>query len=595
MKRCGKQILALAVLVTLVFSLGATALAAGVTDMPAANYWSYTALNAAVTNNLLKGDNNNKLNPEANLKRAEMAAIVNRAFGSVQAADISKFADVSKNAWYYSDIAKAVQMGTFTGYGSDTMKPESSITRQEAFVVLARAIRLANVDTSVLDKYSDNALIADWAKDSLAAMVSAGYIIGTDGKLNPTGTITRQEFAQVVYNTVKSYISTSGTVTAVADGNVMVNVTGVTLKNLTVKGDLIVGDGVANGDFTLDNVIVEGRLVVRGGGKNSIEIINHSSVGNIVFSKSSDGTVRVFADSTSSVEVVYINDGKDGVIVEGNVTTLIIAGSAYVEIRGNIANVLVTAEAKGAEISVASGSTVGKLVTNASNVIVSGAGKITEATVNGDNTAINVVGTKVTVGNGVLGTTVNGIAVISGTDIVVVAPPVIDNGYPVNYKGNIDSALTTVASLVVSSLTGTSADKSTVTFTPTSSGGTISVTYPSSVKAKYTNLGIVSDDIQKYIVNNTNLTQINTFIALVTNNISEIRAGNNDLPFIVTSGFTVNDVKTYLGTLTYTDTSPSTQKISRTSDTSKLPNTYSVKVKAKDNTTYTYTITRSSQ
>ena len=152
MKRCGKQILALAVLVTLVFSLGATALAAGVTDMPAANYWSYTALNAAVTNNLLKGDNNNKLNPEANLKRAEMAAIVNRAFGSVQAADISKFADVSKNAWYYSDIAKAVQMGTFTGYGSDTMKPESSITRQEAFVVLARAIRLANVDTSVLDK-----------------------------------------------------------------------------------------------------------------------------------------------------------------------------------------------------------------------------------------------------------------------------------------------------------------------------------------------------------------------------------------------------------------------------------------------------------
>jgi len=421
MKKYVKKILALAIVVTMVFSLGATALAAEFTDMPASNHWAYNALNAAVTNNLLKGDNN-KLNPEANLKRAEMAAIINRAFGANQAANISSYTDVLTTSWYYSDIAKAVLMGTFNGDGTSTMRPESAITRQEAFVVLARAIKLTDGNATALDKFSDKALVADWAKGALAAMVSAGYVNGSYGKLNPTGTITRQEFAQVVYNTVKSYISTPGTVTAVADGNVMVNVAGVTLKNLTVKGDLVVGDGVANGDFTLDNVKIVGRLVVRGGGKNSIKIINHSSVGDIVVSKTSDGAVRVVSDSTSSVEVVYVDDGKDGIIVEGTVTTLTIAGTTDVEIKGAVKNVIVTAEAKGAEIIVAAGATVEKLESNANNVIVSGEGKVTAATVNGDNSAINIVGTKVTVDKDAEGTTTNGTTVESGKEVVVEKP-----------------------------------------------------------------------------------------------------------------------------------------------------------------------------
>ena len=421
MKKYGRKILALAIVAALVFSLGASAFAAEFTDMPSANHWAYKALSAAVDNNLLNGDNN-KLNPLSNLKRAEMAAIINRAFGAAQTGDITAFKDVSKDTWYYSDIAKAVMMGAFKGDGAGTMRPENSITRQEAFVVLARAIRLPAGNASALDKFSDKVLVADWAKSDLSAMVAAGYVNGSDGKLNPTGTITRQEFAQVMYNTIKSYISKAGTVTEVADGNIMVNVAGVTLKNLTVKGDLIVGDGVGNGDFVLDNVKVNGRLVVRGGGKNSIKIINSSSVGNIVISKASDGTVRIAADSTSSVQVVYVDDGKDGIIVEGTVTSITVAGKAEVEVKGKVKNVIVTEEANGAVISVASGATVEKLETNAGGVKVSGEGKITEAEVNGDNTSINVVGTIVTVDTGVKGTTTNGKAVEGGVKVIVDEP-----------------------------------------------------------------------------------------------------------------------------------------------------------------------------
>lgn len=439
MKRYVKQLLSLATAIALVLSLGTTALAAGFSDMPATTHWAYNALNSAVENNLIKGDGT-RIYPEANLKRAEMAALINRAFGATQAANISSFTDVQASAWYYSDIAKAVLMGTFKGDSSNTMRPEGSITRQEAFVALARAIKLTAGNASVLDRFTDKTLIADWAKGAVAAMVSAGYINGADGKLNPTGTITRQEFAQLMYNTVKTYISTAGTVTSVADGNVMVNVAGVTLQNLTVKGDLIVGDGVANGDLTLYNVKVNGRLVVRGGGENSIKIINGSSVGNIVISKNADGTVRVYSDSSSTIEIINIPDGKDGVIIDCDIESLTIEGATDVLIKGAVGTVVVEKEAVGAVINVVSGATVGKLETNANGVTVSGEGKITAATVNGNNTAVNVVGTTVTVGTSVTGTTANGETVEGGTEVVVEAPTTPGGGgVPVSYESQIEA------------------------------------------------------------------------------------------------------------------------------------------------------------
>ena len=85
-------------------------------------------------------------------------------------------------------------------------------------------------------------------------------------------------------------------------------------------------------------------------------------------------------------------------------------------------NVIVTEEADGSGISVASGATVEKLETKASGVKISGEGKITEAAVKGDNTSINVVGTKVVVDTGVKGTTANGQTVEGGKEIVVEKP-----------------------------------------------------------------------------------------------------------------------------------------------------------------------------
>ena len=75
------------------------------------------------------------------------------------------------------------------------------------------------------------------------------------------------------------------------NGNIMINTPGVTLKNLKVNGDLILGDGVGDGEVILDSVEVTGRMVVRGGGVNSIIIKGNSNVSNVVIARI-DGKIQ---------------------------------------------------------------------------------------------------------------------------------------------------------------------------------------------------------------------------------------------------------------------------------------------------------------
>jgi hypothetical protein len=295
-------------------------------DMP--NDWSTAALRKAVNNGLLKGyvfEGKTLINADALLKRAEMAAIVNRAFGAVKTAELNGVADIPSSAWYAGDMAKAIMMGTFI---KDTkMRPENYITRQEAFAVLARAFKVSSdvLKFKALENYSDKDDIATWAKDNINAMIEAGYIQGSNFKLNPNANISRAEFATVMDNLVKEYIDMAGVVTDVSSGNVLIRVPGVTLKNLTVKGDLVIADGVGNGEVTLDNVIVEGRTIVRGGGEDSIVIKGNSNLGKTIVCKV-DGRVRIVVEGEADVDVVYVDDGSDDVFVEGVIGTLEVAG-----------------------------------------------------------------------------------------------------------------------------------------------------------------------------------------------------------------------------------------------------------------------------
>ena len=223
--------------------------------------WSAAGLRRAVDNGLLNGANG-RIDGAGLLTRAQMAAIINRAFAAKKTADLSGYNDVSADVWYRSDLAAAVAMGTFQG-ANGQLNPERPITREEAFTVLARAFALESGSTASLNVFSDSASVSSWAADSAAALVENGYVNGANGALNPKSNITRAEFAKIISDMASTYADASASLPETVDGSLIVRDNSVSLAGKTINGDLIIADGVSQID--LSNVTVTGRVLLRGG------------------------------------------------------------------------------------------------------------------------------------------------------------------------------------------------------------------------------------------------------------------------------------------------------------------------------------------
>lgn len=328
-----RRVLAILLAFSLLFGMSAFPVAAAaetVSDMPAETDWSYAALKAAMDNDLLRGSGG-ALQPEALLTRSQLAAVVVRAFGARTASDLTTYADVAASAWYHDDMARAVAMGVLNG-SDGYLRPEDSITRQEAFTILARAMKLSGGPVSALDSYSDRGNVASWAEDAMAALISGGYIQGNGANLNPTAAITRAEFAQVMYKLISSYIDKPGAYDKVAEGTVMVRAGGVKLKGVSLTRDLILGDGIDAGDATLDSITVAGRTVIRGGG--SVLAQGGASLGAVVIDrpagvvalklqdKAAVGSITICSDGVALSGIpkgtsVTVNKGVTGATLEG--------------------------------------------------------------------------------------------------------------------------------------------------------------------------------------------------------------------------------------------------------------------------------------
>ena len=307
-----KRILAMILAVASCLSLAVGASAANTTTRKATDFrdydrtaWYAEAVSAAVDNGLLYGKSSTIIDPNGDMTRAEMAAIINRSFGCYVKADISKYTDVAKSKWYYDDVAMAVQMGTYNGRSNSTMAPDAPISRQEAMTVVARALELdydayAKTDLSA---FSDHSEISGWALPYVRAMIGADYIHGRGKVLAPLDNITRAEFAQIFANIIGSYITVKGSYDKDIKGSALIRTDDVTLQNMTVDGDLIIGCGAADGKIVLDNVKVTGRLLVWGGGTKAVYCNNGTSTPEVIAARVDDA-VKIIFDRDSTLAVI---------------------------------------------------------------------------------------------------------------------------------------------------------------------------------------------------------------------------------------------------------------------------------------------------
>ncbi|WP_160397671.1 S-layer homology domain-containing protein [Paenibacillus sp. MMS18-CY102] len=179
------------------------------TDTP--KHWAEQSINGLANRLIISGVGNGLFDPNRTATRAEFSSILVQAFGLYGSASNTAYSDANPNAWYGESLAFASGSGLITGYADGTFRPDATITREEAMVILARAAELVGLDTKLtaaqtgqaLSSFSDAAALHSWSRDAAALCVSLGIVNGIGGGLQPGQPITRAQLAVMVENLLK--------------------------------------------------------------------------------------------------------------------------------------------------------------------------------------------------------------------------------------------------------------------------------------------------------------------------------------------------------------------------------------------------------
>ena len=169
----------------------------------AAGDWFYGAVEYAYENEMMGGISDTQFAPNANLTRGMIATILWRLEGASTDAP-AVFTDVAAGAWYADAVNWAAKNNIVGGYGDGLFGPDDNITREQMAAILYRYAQFKEYGVSAkgdLSGFADLSELSAWAEESMAWAVGAGLLGGKgDGVLDPAGTATRAEVAQILMN-----------------------------------------------------------------------------------------------------------------------------------------------------------------------------------------------------------------------------------------------------------------------------------------------------------------------------------------------------------------------------------------------------------
>ncbi|MFB9275865.1 S-layer homology domain-containing protein [Cohnella cellulosilytica] len=278
------------------------------------SHWADKQLGAWSKKGYLPEDWGANVRPNEAVTRIEFISLINRSFELGEKADVAAV-DIPPNTPAHEHVALAVGAGYLTGFADGSMRPSAELSRQEAAVMMARLLKLNDPSSAAaLEAYADSANVPQWSKAAVGAVVAKGILVGFDDRsIRSSREVTRAEAVVMLERALRSryaavydqpglYGPANGTQTV--KGDVWIEAEGVTLRNTVIEGNLLLGEGIGEGDATLDNVEVKGDTTVSGGGDNSIHFKDVIMVQIVVNKKT--GEVRIVAQGRTQAKQVSV-------------------------------------------------------------------------------------------------------------------------------------------------------------------------------------------------------------------------------------------------------------------------------------------------
>lgn len=134
------------------------------------DYWAASQINLLSEQGVIVGYPDGTFKPDANVTRAEFAAMAIRALGQqhTKIAQPITYADIDENYWAYQDIQKAVYFDLISNSKeNDLFRPEDSVSRAESLSVAVNALTTETISADkakeVLERqYIDANSIPEW-------------------------------------------------------------------------------------------------------------------------------------------------------------------------------------------------------------------------------------------------------------------------------------------------------------------------------------------------------------------------------------------------------------------------------------------------
>jgi subtilisin family serine protease len=173
-------------------------------------HWAKADIELMASKHIAKGTSEDNFSPNANITRAEFAALLVRATGVSKTSD-KTFADVSKSAWYADAVNKAYAAGIIAGLDDAHFAPNETVTREQMALMVMKAYEhqtgnpLSNINITQEVKFSDEGSVSAWARTFVRLADAKGLMSGrTNGAFDPSQNATRAEAISVIKRLLES-------------------------------------------------------------------------------------------------------------------------------------------------------------------------------------------------------------------------------------------------------------------------------------------------------------------------------------------------------------------------------------------------------
>lgn len=154
--------------------------------------------------NVVKGTGDRRYEPGKSIRRGDFCVMLSRAFQFNVGSSVQGFSDVAPESYYAQAVNDMYALGIVAGVGGGKFEPSSTLTRQDAALMVQRALNQAGIsvpdgNAAALASYSDRSRVADYAKGAVSGLVQQGLMPTSGGRISPRNDLNRGDMAILLH------------------------------------------------------------------------------------------------------------------------------------------------------------------------------------------------------------------------------------------------------------------------------------------------------------------------------------------------------------------------------------------------------------